>query len=256
MKKIFIQIITMCLILTYYNAVENKLNFDVLVSDNVESFDFNKVKREYIRGERASAIFFVSGFSVNKSNKINISVNVKALNPENKYEAEINFISSYAIKDNQKYIPLDGIYDLYFNEKDPVGTYWIEAIVTDNISKVSKTKKISILLFDNQKSKEIIMKQVQSAKHLDELWEDYFRSKNPWAIKRIISALRYINSKNGNAILIGNAAKWSLTSNAIQHNEVLKICKSNLNAMPTRIKLILKEVILEAEKKYKINRDR
>lgn len=252
MKKIFIQIIAMCLILTYSNAVENKLNFDVLVSDDVESFNFNKVKREYIRGERASAIFFVSGFNIDKLNKVNLSSKVRVLTPENKYIAQMDRISSNAvIQNNQKEITLNGIYDLYFEAKDTVGTYWLEVTITDNISKKSRNKKISILLFDNKKSKEIIMKQVQSAKHLDELWEDYFSSKNPWAIKRIISALRYINIKNKNAILVGNAAKWSLTSNAFQHKEVLEICKSNLNTMPTSIQEILKEVILEAEKRLK-----
>ena len=166
----------------------------------------------------------------------------------------MDLISSNAvIQNNQKEIPLNGIFDLHFGSKDPLGTYWIEVTITDNISQKSRTKKISILLFDNKKSKEIIMKQVQSAKHLDELWEDYFRSKNPWAIKRIISALRYINIKNKNAILVGNAAKWSLTSNAFQHKDVLKICKNNLNTMPTSIQVILKEVILEVKKRLKDN---
>lgn len=253
MKKIFIQIIAMCLILTYSNAVENKLNFDVLVSDDVESFDFDKVKREYIYGERASAIFFVSGFNVDKFNKVDLSSSIKVLTPENKYIAHIDQISSNAIiKNNQKEIPLNGIYDLYFESSDPLGTYWLEVTITDNISKKTRTKKISILLFDNKKSKEIIMKPIQSAKHLDELWEDYFRNKNPWAITRIISALKYINSKHGNAILVGNAAKWSLTSNAIQHKEVLIICKDSLSTMPTNIKSILEEVILEAEKSLKV----
>ncbi len=250
MKKIFIQILIMCTMLIHANALENKLNFDILVSDDVESFDFDKVKREYIYGERASAIFFVSGFNVDKSNKVDLSSSIKVLTPENKYIAHMDLISSNSvIQDNQKEIPLNGIYDLYFENGDSLGTYWIEITIKDNISKESITKKVSILLFDNKKSKDIIMKPVQSAKHLDELWEDYFRSKNPWAIKRIISALRYINSKNGNAILVGNAAKWSLTSNAFQHKEILKICKDSLNAVSPNMKKTLEEVIFSAEQK-------
>ncbi len=146
---------------------------------------------------------------------------------------------------------LNGIYDLYFEAKDQVGIYWLEVTITDNISKQSRSKKISILLFDNEKSKEIIMKPVQSAKHLDELWEEYFRSKNQWAIKRIISALRYIKNKNKNTMLVGLAAKWSLTSNSFQHKEVLKICQSSLSAVPPNMKKALEEVILEAKKKLK-----
>lgn len=252
MKKVFIQILTICMFFTQLNGSENKLNFIIFVSDDVESFDFNKTKREYIYEERASAIFFVSGFNVDKSKKVDLSSSIRVLTPENKYIAHLDLISSNAvIQDNQEQIPLNGIYDLYFGNNDPLGTYWLEVTITDNISKKSITKKMSILLFDNVKSKNIIMKPVQSAKHLDELWEDYFRSKNPWAIKRIISALRYIDSKDTNSKLVGHSARWSLESNAFQHKEVLKICKDSLNIMPPNIKKRLVELILEIEKKIK-----
>ena len=252
MKKIFIQIFMVCFISTYVNALENELNFTVFISDDVESFDFSKLKREYVHGERASAIFLVTGFNVDKFNKVDLSSNIKVLTPENKYVAEMDLISSNAVvQNNQKEIPLNGIYDLYFDKGDAVGTYWLEVTIKDNISDTFRTKRISILLFDNQKSKEIIMKPVQSAKHLDELWGEYFRTENPWAIKRIISALKYVNSKQGNAIIVGNAAKWSLTSNASQHPKVLNICKNSLNAVPTNIKTVLDDVIVEVEQKLK-----
>lgn len=252
MKKIFIKIIMICLILTYSNAVENNLNFSILVSDDVESFDFNKVKREYIYEERASAVLIVYGFSTNKSNKVDLSSKIRVLTPENNYIAEMNIIKSTdTIEKGQKKIPLNGIYDLYFESNDPLGTYWLEVTITDNISKKSMTKKISILLFDNKRSKELTMKKVQSSKHLDDLWEDYFRSKNPWAIKRIISTLNYINSKNKKAVIIGSAAKLSLKSNSMQYKEVLKICKNSLKSVPNSIKHILEDIILTAEKNRK-----
>lgn len=233
------------------DPIEKKLDFIAFVSDDVESFDFSKVKREYIYGERASAVFFVSGFNVDESNKVNLSSKIRVLTPENKYIAHIDLISSNAvIQNNQKEILLNGIYDLTFENGDAIGTYWIEVTIKDNISKKSITKKISVLLFDNKKSKEIIMKSVQSAKHLDELWKEYFRSKNLWAVKRIISALKYVNGK-GNAVIVGNAAKWSLISNASQHKEVLKICKNSLNAVSPNMKKILEEIIFEAEQKLK-----
>ena len=79
MKNIFIKIIILCLISIYSYSFENKLNFTVLISNNVESFDFTEVKREYIRGEKASAIFLVSGFNVDKFNKVNLSSKIRVL---------------------------------------------------------------------------------------------------------------------------------------------------------------------------------
>jgi hypothetical protein len=48
--------------------------------------------------------------------------------------------------------------------------------------------------------------------------------------------------------LIGASARWSLTSNAVQHPKVLAICRSQLPQQPREVAAVLADVIKEAEK--------
>jgi hypothetical protein len=48
--------------------------------------------------------------------------------------------------------------------------------------------------------------------------------------------------------MVGNSAKWSLTSNAIQHPRVLEICRSERSRQPDGVITVLSEIILKAEK--------
>jgi hypothetical protein len=49
--------------------------------------------------------------------------------------------------------------------------------------------------------------------------------------------------------MIGGAARWSLTSNCIQHQKVLEICKDQLSKQDSETVSILKEVIKQAQAK-------
>ena len=66
---------------------------------------------------------------------------------------------------------------------------------------------------------------------------------------QVISVLPYsIIKGNIPRLLVGGSARWSLTSNAIQHKRVLDICMSQLDKQPKEVKEILSEVITEATK--------
>lgn len=127
--------------------------------------------------------------------------------------------------------------------------YTVEAIIKDNIIKAQDTAQVTILLFDTTESKSLIMAPVSSAKQLDDLWVEYFRSKNPWAVKRIISALRLRKeSPNLDDAVVGSAAKWSLQVNAKQYPEVLSICEQSLKNTTGTIKELLEEIIDKVKK--------
>ncbi len=121
------------------------------------------------------------------------------------------------------------------------------------IKKLSKTEKEKSMLKRMRTIKFIktINMDVISPITLDRHWAGFMASGNEVHIFRIIQALEYTNSKIGKEIMTGNAAKWSLISNATQHKKVLEICKNTLEEVPEYLKTILREVILSAEKKLK-----
>ena len=94
------------------------------------------------------------------------------------------------------------------------------------------------------------MTPVKTAKQLDDLWAEYFRSKNTWAIKRIISALKLREeSTNIEDAAVGSAAAWSLEINAKKYPEILKICKQSLEHTKGSTKELLVEIIYKVENK-------
>ena len=65
---------------------------------------------------------------------------------------------------------------------------------------------------------------------------------------RIISALAWLDVKGAtNRLLVAGAARWSLTSNAVQHNRVLEICQEEAISQPKGIAENLQEIIKKAK---------
>jgi hypothetical protein len=91
---------------------------------------------------------------------------------------------------------------------------------------------------------------VESPDVLDMLWGAFMATGDEKYVIQVISVLPYSTIKgNIPRLLVGGSAKWSLTSNAIQHKRVLDICESQLEKQPKETKEILAEVISEAAKK-------
>ena len=91
---------------------------------------------------------------------------------------------------------------------------------------------------------------INSPDILDMLWGAFMATGDEKYVVQVISVLPYSTIKGDVArLLVGGSARWSLTSNAIQHKRVLDICISQLDKQPKEVKAILSEVITEATKK-------
>ena len=246
-KLIIIVMIFACLSVTVF---AQDLKGIIYVSNQTEAFDQDKIVREYIPEETAYCAFFVQDFSTDSTGAFNLSADIKLSDPQGKvvFEEKNYAKAKGSISQSQKMLILDSSFDLEFDETDLLGMYTLEIFVKDNINGDRDTTKTTILLFDSEKSKSIIMAPVKNVNDLDELWAEYFRSKNPWAVKRIISvlSLKKESPHLGDA-LIAEAAKWSLEVNAKEYLEVLSICKQSLEYTKATTKEILKEVIKNAE---------
>ena len=83
---------------------------------------------------------------------------------------------------------------------------------------------------------------------LDALWGNFMATGNKVPVVRIMSTLPWSDVKGDvNRLLIGGAARWSLTSNAVQHQRVLEICEEEVKSQPTEVADKLRDVIENAK---------
>jgi|CXWL01.1.fsa_nt_gi hypothetical protein len=83
---------------------------------------------------------------------------------------------------------------------------------------------------------------------LDDYWAAYMATGEKSHVEKVISALPLIEVRGDvDRLMIGGAAKWSLSSNAYQHSRVLQICEETELSASEPLKGILKKVILEAK---------
>ena len=84
---------------------------------------------------------------------------------------------------------------------------------------------------------------------LDALWGNFMATGNKTPVVRIMSTLPWIDVKGDmNRLLVGGAARWSLTSNAVQHQLILEYCEEEVKTQPTEVADKLREVIDAAKK--------
>lgn len=83
---------------------------------------------------------------------------------------------------------------------------------------------------------------------LDALWGNFMATGNKKPVVRIMSALPWIDVKGDvNRLLIGGAARWSLTSNAVQHQRIMEFCEEEVKNQPPEVAEKLREVIESAK---------
>lgn len=83
---------------------------------------------------------------------------------------------------------------------------------------------------------------------LDALWGKFMATGNSAPVERIITTLPWIDVKGDTSrLLIGGAANWSLTSNAVQHKRVLDICERVAQTQGAEVSAKLEEVIKNAK---------
>ena len=92
------------------------------------------------------------------------------------------------------------------------------------------------------------LRPIKSTAILDELWACFTATGEGRYVKRIISVLPWLDSEQNDAekTIIAETAKWSLSSNAIQHKRVLAICKREYNE-ESKAKTALNEIITKAQ---------
>lgn len=89
---------------------------------------------------------------------------------------------------------------------------------------------------------------INSPAVLDMLWATFMASGNPYYVERIINVLALPTDSDdkdlriNNMLLVG-AAKWSLSSNAVQHELVFKTCQKFTDSDNLNIKKAISEVL-------------
>lgn len=84
---------------------------------------------------------------------------------------------------------------------------------------------------------------------LDALWGEFMATGEKTPVQRIISVLTWSDIKGDiNRLMVGGSARWSLTSNAIQHKKVLEICEETVATQNADVATKLGEVINTAKK--------
>lgn len=92
----------------------------------------------------------------------------------------------------------------------------------------------------------------QGAWVLDALWGNFMATGNKTPVQRIMTTLPWIDAKGDiNRLLIGGAARWSLTSNAVQHQRVMQFCEEDVSTQSKEVAAKLREVIANAKKEQK-----
>lgn len=87
-----------------------------------------------------------------------------------------------------------------------------------------------------------LMQTALSAPVLDQLWFSYFASGDSKYVKRIMEALPWINQTSQSSIaatLTGQAARWSLSANCQQDQNVLNICQKERATNPKLAKYLI-----------------
>jgi hypothetical protein len=218
----------------------------IYVSDQKANFDPDKMLQEYVIGQTVYCALLAKGFSADASGTVNLTADVKLFDPDGKLLfSQENFTTVNRVVDKtDKGVVFDNSFDLEFNKDDQVGMYSIEVLVKDNLSGLSDKTITRLLLFDTNESKQLIMEPLKSPEQLDKIWAEYFKSKNPWAVKRIISALtlsQEMANEENSAIVA--AAESSLVANGKAHPEILSICQSSLFQTKGQTRELLQKII-------------
>jgi hypothetical protein len=100
---------------------------------------------------------------------------------------------------------------------------------------------------NKQKFTDLWSDRITSPEHLDLLWADFFATGNERSIKKIISNLSELDSKDPYELATAGSAQWSLTSNAISHDKVLQICKAEQQSADQEFRAPLNEIVTRAE---------
>lgn len=90
----------------------------------------------------------------------------------------------------------------------------------------------------------VLNKAPSTSNELDALWAVFYLTGNELAISQIISILNWVEDKDGNKVLLGSAAEWSLQSN-LHHSDVFTIVNAALENVDPVTGKILKKMLMK-----------
>lgn len=161
-------------------------------------------------------------------------------NNDTKLESWVDAFNKYEEKEK-----LVLIYALWFSGTDKSKIYLKKLKASS-----SHKQKIEKLIQSPFKGLEKV--EITSPAILDMLWGAFLATGDAAHVDRIISVLPWTNVKADiPKLLIGGAAKWSLTSNSLQHEKIYIYCKSTLNERPEAIKKELDSILKQVESNKK-----
>jgi hypothetical protein len=128
-----------------------------------------------------------------------------------------------------------------------------KTIVIDTIQNNAEQKKNLGYLLSGDSPNLLDIPLKQGAWVLDALWGNFMATGEEEPILKIMSALPWVDVEgNANLMIVGGAANWSLTSNAMQHDRVLEICEKQVQLQPSEISIKLKKIIDRVHKEKKL----
>ena len=91
---------------------------------------------------------------------------------------------------------------------------------------------------------DLLTVEITEPVQLDILWAQFFATGDPRYVERIISVLPYAApGEHSGRLVIGLAARWSLTSNATQQARVMEICSKAARSANPQLQPLLQEVL-------------
>ncbi len=100
----------------------------------------------------------------------------------------------------------------------------------------------------NLPEKDFLALEVTSPAMLDLLWGRFLSSGEAAYARRVMSILPWKDQHEDlQQAIIGEAAYWSLTSNALQHERVLALCRHEMKTSSASVRAILAEIVRRVE---------
>ncbi len=180
-------------------------------------------------GEVAYTSVIITEYTIGKDGSVDLEAGFEFTKPDGKVmfsEKKYSKAKSSGYS-NTGFIMLDPALDLGFDNTDPLGEHELKFYVKDHLSGKTTTASQKITLTLEKYNKSVLISPISSSKVLDDLWGYYRTSKDPKAVERIISVLHLNEDGHGMEIVVGGAARWSLTKKLSATKKYIQYAKSN-----------------------------
>jgi len=104
--------------------------------------------------------------------------------------------------------------------------------------------------------RDVMTASVEDPSHVDKLWLTFFATGDGSLVRKVISLLHLQQEGQGLQVMLGGAARSSLTSNAYQHEKVFQICREELKRSKGATRESLEQVIQDVERQKEAEKNR